>query len=139
MRSWIGSDRAAPRHRMVRVTPVLADNALRVLEARYLLRDAQRCIVETPEELFERVAAAIARAEATFGNRGETSRWKAEFAGILTSLDFLPNSPTLMNAGTELGQFSACFVIPVDDTMEDIFEAIKQTALAQRTGGATAT
>ena len=119
------------------MTLVLSDNALRVLEARYLLRDAQRRIVETPEELFERVAAAVAQAEATFGNRRETTRWTAEFAGLLTSLDFLPNSPTLMNAGTELGQLSACFVIPVHDTMEDIFEAIKQMALVQRTGGGT--
>lgn len=117
--------------------PNLSANALRVLEARYLRRDSQRRMVETPARLFERVAVAVASAEAEFGNRAERSLWEQRFHNVLASLEFLPNSPTLMNAGTALGQLSACFVIPVPDTMEGIFEAVKQMALVQRTGGGT--
>ena len=117
--------------------PNLTKNARRVLEARYLIRDAERRIVETPEELFERVARAIAHAELLLGNARQTAYWEEQFYRVLASLDFLPNSPTLMNAGTPLGQLSACFVLPVEDTMEGIFEAIKQMALVQRTGGGT--
>lgn len=115
----------------------LSENARRVLEARYLVRDAERRIVETPDELFERVARAIAHAELLLGNAEQVSYWEEQFHRVLASLDFLPNSPTLMNAGTPLGQLSACFVLPVEDTMEGIFEAIKQMALVQRTGGGT--
>jgi ribonucleoside-diphosphate reductase alpha chain len=115
----------------------LSPNAIRVLEARYLRRDAQRRIIETPAQLLERVAWAIAYAELLFGNAQQARYWQDEFYTLLTSLDFLPNSPTLMNAGTPLGQLSACFVLPVEDTMEGIFEAIKQMALVQRTGGGT--
>ena len=117
--------------------PNLTKNARRVLEARYLIRDAERRIVETPEELFERVARAIAHAELLLGNARQRAYWEEQFYRVLASLDFLPNSPTLMNAGTPLGQLSACFVLPVEDTMEGIFEAIKQMALVQRTGGGT--
>jgi ribonucleoside-diphosphate reductase alpha chain len=117
--------------------PNLTTNARRVLEARYLIRDAERRIVETPQELFERVARAVAHAELLLGNAGQTAYWEEQFYRVLASLDFLPNSPTLMNAGTPLGQLSACFVLPVEDTMEGIFEAIKQMALVQRTGGGT--
>ncbi len=115
----------------------LSENALRVLEARYLLRGAKREVVETPDQLFERVAEAVAQAERTFGDGRSVERWRRVFLRMMTSLDFLPNSPTLMNAGTTLGQLSACFVIPVEDSMEGIFEAIKQMALVQRTGGGT--
>jgi ribonucleoside-diphosphate reductase alpha chain len=115
----------------------LSQNALRVLEARYLRRDIKRNIIETPEELFQRVAKSIAYAELLLGKPKDVDYWEGEFLRILTSLDFLPNSPTLMNAGTHLGQLSACFVIPVEDTMEGIFEAIKEMALVQRTGGGT--
>jgi len=117
--------------------PNLTKNARRVLEARYLIRDAERQVVETPEELFERVARAIAHAELLLGNARQRAYWEEQFYRVLASLDFLPNSPTLMNAGTPLGQLSACFVLPVEDTMEGIFEAIKQMALVQRTGGGT--
>ncbi|HEY4719529.1 MAG TPA: adenosylcobalamin-dependent ribonucleoside-diphosphate reductase [Candidatus Methylomirabilis sp.] len=117
--------------------PNLTKNARRVLEARYLIRDAERRIVETPEELFERVARAIAHAELLLGNARQRAYWEEQFYRVLASLDFLPNSPTLMNAGTPLGQLSACFVLPVEDTMEGIFEALKQMALVQRTGGGT--
>ncbi|GBC82063.1 Vitamin B12-dependent ribonucleoside-diphosphate reductase [bacterium HR10] len=115
----------------------LSPNARRVLEARYLRRDAERRLVETPEELFARVARAIAEAELLLGTAEKARRWEEVFHELLTSRDFLPNSPTLMNAGTPLGQLSACFVLPVGDTMEEIFEAVKQMALVQRTGGGT--
>jgi ribonucleoside-diphosphate reductase alpha chain len=115
----------------------LSENARRVLEARYLRRDEHRHVVETPEQLFRRVAHAIAEAEATCGGKSKVSVWEEEFYRLLTSLAFLPNSPALMNAGTGLGQLSACFVLPVPDTMEGIFDAVKQMALVQRTGGGT--
>jgi len=115
----------------------LSPNARRVLEARYLRRDAERRLVETPEELFARVARAIAEAELLLGTAEKARRWEEVFYELLISRDFLPNSPTLMNAGTPLGQLSACFVLPVGDTMEEIFEAVKQMALVQRTGGGT--
>ncbi len=113
----------------------LSTNALQVLEARYLRRDMQGLIKESPDQMFERVAKAVAYAELLEGNAPDF--WQEEFYRLLSSLDFLPNSPTLMNAGTELSQLSACFVLPVEDTMEGIFEAIKQMALIQRTGGGT--
>lgn len=113
----------------------LSENAVRVLEARYLRRNAHRQVIETPDQLFQRVAQAIARAEAQLGNAGQSAYWQDEFYKLLASLDFLPNSPTLMNAPQ--GQLSACFVLPVDDTMEGIFEAVKQMALVQRSGGGT--
>jgi ribonucleoside-diphosphate reductase alpha chain len=116
--------------------PALSVNALEVLDARYLRRDGGR-VVETPGELFERVAAAIADAERAWGNATQARRWEAEFFRSMTSLDFLPNSPTLMNAGTSLGQLSACFVLPVPDSMEGIFEAVKDMALIQQSGGGT--
>jgi len=115
----------------------LTANARRVLEARYLRRDAERRICETPEELFQRVARAVAHAELLLGSARQAALWESEFLTLLSSLDFLPNSPTLMNAGTPLGQLSACFVLPVGDSMESIFEALKQMALVQRTGGGT--
>src|SRR3970040_1036549 len=101
----------------------LSANALRVLEARYLLRDRDRRLIESPQQLFERVASAIAEAEGA----GRAS-WAERFHALLAGGEFLPNSPTLMNAGTALGQLSACFVLPVEDTMESIFEALKSMA-----------
>lgn len=115
----------------------LTENAIRVLEARYLRRDAQRRIIETPEELFAAVARAVAHAELLLGNAEKARYWEEKYYHLLTSLDFLPNTPTLMNAGKTLGQLSACFVLPVEDSMEGIFDAIKQMALVQRTGGGT--
>ncbi|MCF8143575.1 MAG: adenosylcobalamin-dependent ribonucleoside-diphosphate reductase [Deltaproteobacteria bacterium] len=113
----------------------LSDNAQAVLRARYLMRDRNLNIVETPAELFRRVARHIAQAELIIGTSADAERWQEIFLQMLTSLDFLPNSPTLMNAGTSMGQLSACFVIPVEDTMEGIFNALKQMALVQRSGG----
>jgi ribonucleoside-diphosphate reductase alpha chain len=114
----------------------LSANAIRVLEARYLRRDAQRQIVESPEELFERVARAVAQAESAL-NDAAVARWHEELHRLLVSLDFLANSPCLMNAGTALGQLSACFVLPVPDRMEGIFEAVKEMAIIQQSGGGT--
>ena len=115
----------------------LSPNALRVLEARYLRRDAGRRVIETPDELFRRVARAVAQAELLGGSAWEADQWQQVFHGLLASLDFLPNSPTLMNAGTGLGQLSACFVLPVEDTMQSIFGALGAMALVQRAGGGT--
>jgi ribonucleoside-diphosphate reductase alpha chain len=115
---------------------MLSANALRVLEARYLLRDRERRVVETPAQLFERVARAVAEGEAAWRGEGPAF-WAERFHALLAGGEFLPNSPTLMNAGTALGQLSACFVLPVEDTMESIFGALKDMALVQRTGGGT--
>lgn len=116
----------------------LTDNARRVLEARYLARDANGKVVETPEQLFRRVADAVAEAERKYGGDTETvKRWSDEFYRLMTSLEFLPNSPTLMNAGRSMGMLSACFVLPVGDSIEEIFEAVKATALVQKAGGGT--
>jgi ribonucleoside-diphosphate reductase alpha chain len=112
-------------------------NALQVLDARYLRRDEERRVIETPQQLFARVAAAIASAESLLGNPRAVSYWEEQFYRLLVSLEFLPNSPMLMNAGTPMGQLSACFVLPVPDTMEGIFDAVKNMALIQRTGGGT--
>ncbi|MGE5840574.1 MAG: adenosylcobalamin-dependent ribonucleoside-diphosphate reductase [Deltaproteobacteria bacterium] len=115
----------------------LSPNALRVLEARYLRRDEDRRIVETPAELFESVARGVAFAEQLLGSAGKSRYWEDQFYGLMSSLDFLPNTPTLMNAGKPLGQLSACFVLPVEDSIEGIFDAVKNMALVQRTGGGT--
>jgi ribonucleoside-diphosphate reductase alpha chain len=112
-------------------------NARRVLEARYLRRDAKRRVVESPEALFHRVARAVAQAELLLGTAKAADHWQQRFLDLLASLDFLPNSPALMNAGTPLGQLAACFVLPVEDSMESIFDALRAMALIQRTGGGT--
>jgi adenosylcobalamin-dependent ribonucleoside-diphosphate reductase len=118
-------------------SPRFNENALKVLRARYLRRDAGGQIVETPEELFRRVAHHIAQAEAPFGGAAAAGEWEELFLDALVRLDFLPNSPTLMNAGAPLGQLSACFVLPVADSMESIFDSLKLMALVQQSGGGT--
>ena len=110
----------------------LSENAREVLLARYLRRDLNGKILETPEELFERVATSISKAELSWGKASKAEEWRDQFLEMLSSLDFLPNSPTLMNAGTPLGQLSACFVLPVEDSVEEIFESLKQMAIIQR-------
>ncbi|MCU0639839.1 MAG: ribonucleotide-diphosphate reductase subunit alpha, partial [Candidatus Krumholzibacteria bacterium] len=120
-----------------RPSPAITNNALRVLEKRYLRKDVNGKITETPEELFRRVAANIASAEGRYGDNATRARWEEEFYNMMSSLEFLPNSPTLMNAGAELQQLSACFVLPIEDSMESIFETIKNTALIHKSGGGT--
>ena len=117
--------------------PALTPNAIRVLEARYLRKDAGGEVIEAPKELFSRVATAVAHAEGRWGTGERRRYWEEKFEQLVSSLDFLPNSPALMNAGHTHGQLSACFVIPIDDSMEDIFEALKHAALVQQTGGGT--
>lgn len=116
---------------------ILADNALKVLHRRYLRRDEKGNVTETPDELFRRVAKAIAAAELSWGNSNDAKEWEEKFYSIMSELLFLPNSPTLMNAGTVAHQLSACFVLPVEDNMNAIFTALKQTALIQQSGGGT--
>ena len=116
----------------------LSSNALVVLKKRYLRRNDKGEIIETPEELFLRVAKAIASAERFYGaGEEEIEKLTSLFYNAMVNLEFMPNSPTLMNAGLELGQLSACFVLPVDDSMEGIFDALKAAAIIHKTGGGT--
>ncbi len=117
-----------------------SQNSLAVLERRYLAKDEEGKVAETPEQMFRRVAKHIASAEKIFYpdiTSAEIGEVEEEFYHMMASLDFLPNSPTLMNAGRDLGQLSACFVLPVEDSMEGIFDAIKFTALIHKSGGGT--
>ncbi len=109
----------------------LTETALEILKARYLRPG------ETPEELFERVARGVSQAELLYGPASKARKWEEKFLKIMLNLDFLPNSPTLMNAGTELGQLAACFVLPVEDSIEDIFDTLSLMAKIQKTGGGT--
>lgn len=112
-------------------------NGLTVLEKRYLIKDVNGNPCETVEQLFTRVCSAIASADKNYNKNADVKKTEDEFYEITSSLDFLPNSPTLMNAGRPLGQLSACFVLPVEDTMEGIFETIKEAALIHKSGGGT--
>ncbi len=117
--------------------PVLSEIALKVLQSRYLIKDEQGDCIETPAQLFNRVALLVAQAEARYGvSGGEIRQWHRKYYELMASLKFLPNSPALMNAQRR-GTLSACFVLPVEDSIEGIFEAIKQTALIQQAGGGT--
>ncbi|MGD0856415.1 MAG: ribonucleotide reductase N-terminal alpha domain-containing protein, partial [Dehalococcoidia bacterium] len=115
----------------------LTENALVVLEKRYLQKDESGKIIETPEGMFRRVSRHIASAELIFDKNAKVQEWEDKFYRLMTSLAFLPNSPTLMNAGRELGQLSACFVLPIEDSTESIFDAVKYTALIHKSGGGT--
>lgn len=116
---------------------MITDNARQVLESRYLHRNAQGELMETPDQLFRRVAKAIAAAELQWGTVEQVEQWEATFYQLLSQLLFLPNSPTLMNAGTRLNQLSACFVLPVADNLKGIFTTLRQAALTQQSGGGT--
>ncbi len=113
--------------------PKLTVNAIEVLKARYLLRDEQENITETPTMLFRRVARAIARIDACYGENARES--EETFYDMMAKLEFLPNTPTLFNAGTQTEQLSACFVLPVGDSLDSIFTAVKNMALIEKTGG----
>ncbi len=113
----------------------LSLNALEVLKKRYLLRDEQGVVVERPGEMFARVARHVSLAEGRYG--GDSDHYQSLFLQMMRSLEFLPNSPTLMNAGLPLGQLSACFVLPVEDSIPGIFEALKNMALIHQSGGGT--
>jgi len=116
-------------------THLLTDNAHTVLENRYLRKNEEGKPIESAEEMFARVANNIASAESNYG--GDPSAWENIFLETMISLEFLPNSPTLMNAATDMQQLSACFVLPVQDSMDSIFEAVKHTALIHKSGGGT--
>jgi len=115
------------------IEPKLTVNSLEVLKARYLLRDEKENIIETPTLLFERVAKAIAKVDKTFGENPEKT--EKTFYQMMAKLEFLPNTPTLFNAGTDIGQLSACFVLPVHDSLDGIFTTVKNMALIEQTGG----
>ncbi|VVB72819.1 Vitamin B12-dependent ribonucleoside-diphosphate reductase [uncultured archaeon] len=113
----------------------LSVNAVQVLKKRYLRRDERGMVVETPGEMFERVANHISQAETKYGR--DDRPYRASFLEMMRNLEFLPNSPTLMNAGLQLGQLSACFVLPVEDSLSGIFDSLKNMALIHQSGGGT--
>jgi ribonucleoside-diphosphate reductase alpha chain len=115
----------------------LSEKALRILRERYLRRDEYGRITETPEHMFRRVAHTIAQPDMVYEGHDSSIRTESEFYEMMASLEFLPNSPTLMNAGTEIGQLAACFVIPVSDSMDGIFSAVKVMAKIHQSGGGT--
>ncbi len=115
----------------------LSLNAIKVLEARYLLKDNNGDIIETPNQLFDRVSEHIAKADKKRLSPKKLKELQDKYYDLMYYLDFLPNTPTLMNSGTELGQLSACFVLPVGDSISEIFDSIKFTALIHQSGGGT--
>jgi len=116
---------------------VLTANAIKVLERRYLVKDESGKLVEDPEGMFRRVANAVALADKDNVSSEKLCEIEQEFFDVMNNLEFIPNSPTLMNAGRPLGQLSACFVLPVEDSMEGIFDSIKNAALIHKSGGGT--
>ncbi|MDI9558319.1 MAG: adenosylcobalamin-dependent ribonucleoside-diphosphate reductase [Pseudomonadota bacterium] len=112
------------------------DNALLVLKKRYLIKDVRGNAVETPDQMFERVVGFVAGAEEMYGDKGR-EEIGYDFFHMLRNLEFLPNSPTLMNAGRELGQLAACFVLPIEDSLDSIFDQVKMTAKIHQSGGGT--
>lgn len=115
----------------------LSGNAQRILTERYLIRDAEGRHMETPEELFLRVAKAVAKPEEKYCGQEGVEKWESVFFSMMTNLEFLPNSTTLMNAGTDYGQLSSCFVLPVKDSLSGIFQTLRLAAMVQQKGGGT--
>jgi ribonucleoside-diphosphate reductase alpha chain len=115
----------------------LSPNALKILGKRYLKKDEKERPVETPEEMFRRVARAVSRADERYRSQKEVRKIEEEFYSVMSRLEFIPNSPTLMNAGRKLGQLSACFVLPIEDSIESIFGTIKDMARIHQSGGGT--
>lgn len=115
----------------------LSKNARIILEKRYLKRDSSGKVIETPEKMFRRVAKNIASADKLYDKRANTKKTEEEFYKIMTNLEFLPNATTLRNAGRQLQQLASCFVLPVGDSMEEIFQSVKDLALIQKSGGGT--
>ncbi|MEW5945690.1 MAG: vitamin B12-dependent ribonucleotide reductase [bacterium] len=115
----------------------ISENSQRVLAKRYLKKNERDEVCETPEEMFRRVAHNIASADLIYDPRVDVLRTEEKFYKLMIEMAFLPNSPTLMNAGRELQQLSACFVLPIEDSMEEIFETVKNTALIHKSGGGT--
>jgi len=115
----------------------LSENARTVLERRYLKKDAQGRLLENPAQMFRRVAGHIAKAEKRYWDESQVKKMEELFYEMMTQFKFLPNSPTMMNAGRRLGQLAACFVLPVEDSMEGIFDALKNAALIHKSGGGT--
>jgi len=115
----------------------LGVNAVQVLKRRYLLKDEESRVIETPSQMFRRVARAIAAVDLQYDRKADLKKTEDEFYRLMANLEFLPNSPTLMNAGTDIGQLSACFVLPVEDSIEGIFDAVKYMAIIHKSGGGT--
>jgi ribonucleoside-diphosphate reductase alpha chain len=115
----------------------LSENAKTVLERRYLKKDVKGKVVEAPEQMFRRVAHHIAKAEKKYGDAVHGKKIEEIFYKMMTEFKFLPNSPTLMNAGRRLGQLAACFVLPIEDSMDGIFDSLKHAALIHKSGGGT--
>jgi len=112
----------------------LSDNALKVLRRRYLLKDEHGQVTETPEQMFRRVVGYVASADELYR---DTTGSGQEFYSVMSNLEFLPNSPTLMNAGTRIKQLAACFVLPVGDSLDEIFGTLKSAAIIHQSGGGT--
>lgn len=115
----------------------ISQNAKAVLENRYLKKDSHGRVSETSDQLFKRVASSIAKADILFENKADIEKTEKKFFKIMSQMWFLPNSPTLMNAGRQLGQLAACFVLPIEDSMDSIFETLKHTAMIHKSGGGT--